>query len=65
MTNETVAQRSHLGGALTTAARPEAAFADAQTPSEIENLSVAHDKAQALEGVSLHVHEGARRRGRG
>jgi branched-chain amino acid transport system ATP-binding protein len=58
MTNETV-RKVYLGGALTTAARPEAAFADAQTPFlEIENLSVVYDKAQALEGVSLHVHEG-------
>ena len=58
MANETV-RKVYLGGALTTAARPEAAFADAQTPFlEIENLSVVYDKAQALEGVSLHVHEG-------
>jgi branched-chain amino acid transport system ATP-binding protein len=58
MANETV-RKVYLGGALTTAARPEAAFADAQTPFlEIENLSVVYDKAQALEGVSLHVHHG-------
>jgi branched-chain amino acid transport system ATP-binding protein len=58
MANETV-RKVYLGGALTTAARPEAAFADAQTPFlEIENLSVVYDKAQALECVSLHVHQG-------
>ncbi len=57
MANETV-RKVYLGGALTTAARPEALFADAQTPfHEIENLSVVYDKAQALESVSLHVHE--------
>jgi branched-chain amino acid transport system ATP-binding protein len=58
MANETV-RKVYLGGALETAARPEASFADAQTPFlEIENLSVVYDKAQALEGVSLHVHHG-------
>jgi ABC-type branched-subunit amino acid transport system ATPase component len=58
MANETV-RKVYLGGALTTAARPETAFADAQKPFlEIENLSVVYDKAQALENVSLHVHHG-------
>ncbi|MBV8795059.1 MAG: ATP-binding cassette domain-containing protein [Hyphomicrobiales bacterium] len=58
MANETV-RKVYLGGALETAARPEASFADAQTPFlEIENLNVAYDKAQVLENVSLHVHEG-------
>ena len=58
MANETV-RKVYLGGALETAARPEASFADAQTPFlEIENLNVVYDKAQALENVSLHVHEG-------
>jgi branched-chain amino acid transport system ATP-binding protein len=58
MANETV-RKVYLGGALATAARPEAAFADAQTPFlEVENLNVVYDKAQALEAVSLHVHEG-------
>ena len=64
MANETV-RKVYLGGALETAARPEAAFDDAQTPFlEIENLSVVYDKAQALEGVSLHVHQGRVRRRR-
>ena len=58
MTNETV-RRVYLGGALETAARPKSAFRDLQTPFlEIENLSVVYDKAQALENVSLHVHQG-------
>jgi len=58
MANETV-RKVYLGGALETAARPETSFADTQTPFlEIENLSVVYDKAQALENVSLHVHEG-------
>ncbi len=58
MANETV-RRVYLGGALETAARPEFAFRDIQTPFlEIENLSVVYDKAQALENVSLHVHQG-------
>ena len=58
MANETV-RRVYLGGALETAARPESAFDDAQTPFlEIENLSVVYDKAQALEAVSLHIHKG-------
>ena len=58
MANETV-RKVYLGGALETAARPESAFDDAQTPFlEIENLSVVYDKAQALEAVSLHVHHG-------
>jgi branched-chain amino acid transport system ATP-binding protein len=58
MANETV-RKVYLGGALTTAARPEVAFSDAETPFlEIESLSVVYDKAQALENVSLHAHRG-------
>ena len=58
MNDETV-RRVYLGGALTTAARPEAAFADAGTPFlEVENLDVSYDRATALEKVSLHVHCG-------
>jgi branched-chain amino acid transport system ATP-binding protein len=58
MENETV-RRVYLGGALTTAARPETAFRDAEAPFlDIKNLSVHYDKAQALENVSLHVHQG-------
>ena len=58
MENETV-RKVYLGGALETAARPEAAFGDVATPFlDIRNLSVVYDKAQALENVSLHVHQG-------
>jgi branched-chain amino acid transport system ATP-binding protein len=58
MENETV-RRVYLGGALETAARPETAFRDARTPFlDIKNLSVVYDRAQALENVSLHVHQG-------
>jgi len=58
MANETV-RRVYLGGALETAPRPESGFRDIQAPFlEIETLSVLYDKAQALENVSLHVHEG-------
>ena len=58
MENETV-RRVYLGGALETAARPESAFGDVATPFlDIGNLSVVYNKAQALENVSLHVHQG-------
>ena len=44
---------------LETAARPESAFRDAQTPFlEVEKLNVFYGKAQALENVSIHVHQG-------
>ncbi len=57
MRDETV-RRVYLGGAITTAARPESAFADADTPLlRVEDLSVFYGKAQALEAVSIHVHE--------
>jgi branched-chain amino acid transport system ATP-binding protein len=57
MRDETV-RRVYLGGALTTAARPESTFRDAQTPFlAIDNLNVHYGKAQALENVSLHVHQ--------
>jgi branched-chain amino acid transport system ATP-binding protein len=58
MQNETV-RRVYLGGALETAARPEFAFRDAQHPFlEVRNLNVFYGKAQALESVSIHVHQG-------
>jgi branched-chain amino acid transport system ATP-binding protein len=57
MRNETV-RRVYLGGTIVTAGRPESAFADAETPLlRVENLSVHYGKAQALERVSIHVHE--------
>ncbi len=57
MADETV-RRVYLGGPLTTAARPEAAFKDARPLLQVESVSVQYGKAQALQGVSLHVHEG-------
>lgn len=57
MRNETV-RRVYLGGAITTAARPESVFADAASPLlDIRDLSVFYGKAQALERVSIHVHQ--------
>ena len=51
-------RRVYLGGAITTAARPETSFADGDMPLlDISGLSVFYGKAQALEKVSLHVHE--------
>jgi len=56
--DETV-RRVYLGGALTTAARPEATFRDSDTPFlAVDQLNVLYGKAQALEDVSLHVHKG-------
>jgi branched-chain amino acid transport system ATP-binding protein len=58
MRNETV-RRVYLGGSIETAARPESSFRDRTTPFlEVENLSVQYGKAQALQGVSIHVHAG-------
>ncbi|MFZ0208798.1 MAG: ATP-binding cassette domain-containing protein, partial [Roseiarcus sp.] len=58
MKDETV-RRVYLGGALETAARPESTFRDVQQPFlEVQNLNVFYGKAQALENVSIHVHEG-------
>jgi len=57
MQNETV-RRVYLGGAITTAARPEATFKDSQPLIAVEDVGVLYGKAQALEKVSIHVHEG-------
>jgi branched-chain amino acid transport system ATP-binding protein len=58
MRNETV-RRVYLGGSIETAARPESSFHDAATPFlEVKDVSVFYGKAQALEGVSIHVHAG-------
>ena len=57
MRDETV-RRVYLGGAIETAARPESSFRDAATPFlEVDKVSVHYGKAQALEQVSIHVHE--------
>jgi branched-chain amino acid transport system ATP-binding protein len=59
MRNETV-RRVYLGaGSIETAARPESSFRDAATPIlAVDNVNVLYGKAQALQGVSIHVHEG-------
>jgi len=58
MNDETV-RRVYLGGALTTAARPESSFKDAATPFlEVDQVDVFYDRAQALEKASLHIHRG-------
>jgi branched-chain amino acid transport system ATP-binding protein len=58
MKNETV-RRVYLGGTIETHARPEASFKDAAAPFlQVKDVSVLYGKAQALERVSLHVHEG-------
>ena len=58
MRNEMV-RRVYLGGSIETAARPESSFRDAATPFlEVKDVNVHYGKAQALEGVSIHVHAG-------
>ncbi|HWK47354.1 MAG TPA: ATP-binding cassette domain-containing protein [Stellaceae bacterium] len=57
MRDETV-RRVYLGGSIETASRPETAFADAVPLLQVEALSVLYGKAQALDHVSIHVHEG-------
>ena len=57
MRDETV-RRVYLGGALTTAARREADFADTAALLQVDGVGVHYGKALALRDVSLHVHEG-------
>jgi branched-chain amino acid transport system ATP-binding protein len=57
MRDETV-RRVYLGGALTSAARPETSFTDRTPVLQVENVGVCYGKAIALQDVSLHVHEG-------
>src|ERR1700742_3181832 len=57
MKNETV-RRVYLGGAIETSARPETSFKDKEPLLQVENVSVHYGKAQALENVSIHVHQG-------
>jgi ABC-type branched-subunit amino acid transport system ATPase component len=58
MRNETV-RRVYLGGSIETAARPESTFKDTDTPLlQVDKVSVLYGKAQALQGVDIHVHEG-------
>jgi branched-chain amino acid transport system ATP-binding protein len=57
--HDEIVRRVYLGGSLETAARPESSFHDAATPFlEVCNVGVQYGKAQALEGVSIHVHAG-------
>lgn len=57
MKNETV-RRVYLGGAIESHARPETSFKDKVPLLQVENVSVHYGKAQALENVSIHIHEG-------
>jgi branched-chain amino acid transport system ATP-binding protein len=58
MRDETV-RRVYLGGSIEAAARPESSFRDAATPFlAVDKLSVQYGKAQALQDVSIHVHDG-------
>jgi branched-chain amino acid transport system ATP-binding protein len=57
MRDETV-RRVYIGGAIETSARPESSFKDKVPLLQVENLSVFYRKAQALDKVSIHVHEG-------
>jgi branched-chain amino acid transport system ATP-binding protein len=57
MRNATVRQ-VYLGGRIETAARPERDNAGKPPLLQVDGVSVLYGKAQALEGVSLHVGEG-------
>jgi branched-chain amino acid transport system ATP-binding protein len=58
MQNELV-RRVYLGGSIETSSRPETVFRDREVPLlEVRDLSVFYSKAQALEKVGIHVHEG-------
>jgi branched-chain amino acid transport system ATP-binding protein len=57
MQDETV-RRVYLGGALVSTARPETSFKDVMPALQVDNVGVLYGKAQALQDVSLHVHEG-------
>ncbi len=57
MQNETV-RRVYLGGSIEVASRPTATARDRAPLLQVEDVSVLYGKAQALERVSLHVHEG-------
>ena len=57
MRDETV-RRVYLGGKIETHARPQFNSGSARPLLEVQDLSVLYGKAQALDGVSLHVHEG-------
>jgi branched-chain amino acid transport system ATP-binding protein len=57
MRDETV-RRVYLGGAIETHARPEIAARSGEPLLDVRGVNVLYGKAQALQGVSIHVHEG-------
>ena len=57
MRNETVRQ-VYLGGAIEISARAETSFRDKTPLLQVDNVSVHYGKAQALENVSIHLHQG-------
>jgi ABC-type branched-subunit amino acid transport system ATPase component len=57
MRDETV-RRVYLGGKIETHARPVAAARSGEPLLDVRDLDVLYGKAQALQKVSLHVHEG-------
>jgi ABC-type branched-subunit amino acid transport system ATPase component len=57
LANETV-RRVYLGGRIETAARPPRDTKASDRLLDVANVSVFYGKAQALEGVSMHIGEG-------
>ena len=57
MRDETV-RRVYLGGKIETHSRPQFQARSGQPLLEVKDLRVLYGKAQALNGVALHVHEG-------
>jgi ABC-type branched-subunit amino acid transport system ATPase component len=57
MRDETV-RRVYLGGKIETHARPEATFRSGTPLLDVRDLDVLYGKAQAVQKVSMHVHEG-------
>jgi len=51
-------RRVYLGGAIETHTRPEIEARGGPPLLDVRDVSVFYGKAQALEGVSVHVHEG-------
>jgi branched-chain amino acid transport system ATP-binding protein len=57
MRDETV-RRVYLGGRIETQARPEVSGRSGEPLLDVRGLDVLYGKAQALQQVSIHVHEG-------
>ena len=57
MRNETV-RRVYLGGNIESHARPELDRREGEPLLDVRDVDVLYGKAQALDGVSIHVHEG-------